>query len=205
MNDTRFLKLVVIINSLVPLAMLGWDALRNRLGVNPTEFVIHTTGTLTLIFLMLALAITPVMKNTGRSELIKLRRLFGLFAFFYGALHLFSYSWFDKSFRILQIGQDVINRQFIAVGMISFALMIPLAITSTNKMIKRLGGQRWRKLHKKVYYISIGGVLHYWMSVKADTNGPLIFALILCVLLGYRFFAARLRQPSVNAIKITRS
>jgi methionine sulfoxide reductase heme-binding subunit len=181
---------------------MGWDAYNRRLGANPVEFVIHTTGTLTLIFLLLTLAVTPLRRLTEKQLLIKFRRTLGLYAFFYALLHMLSYTWFDKAFNLSKIFQDVLSRQFIAVGMASFLFMIPLAVTSSNRMIKRLGGSRWVKLHRSVYYISVGGVLHYWMSVKADTDGPMIFACILGALLGYRIFTSYMRQPTVNSLNI---
>ncbi len=186
MKDTKFLKVAIFTNSLVPLLLMLWDWRHNRLGANPVEFVTRTTGMLTLIFLLLGLAITPLRKLTGFNPLIKFRRMIGLFAFFYGALHLITYVWFDRFFQLTEIVQDTFARPFILVGMFSFLLMIPLAVTSTNKMIKRLGGKRWNRLHKSVYAVALGGVLHYYLIVKADTTWPLIFALALALLLGYR-------------------
>ena len=192
MKDIKFNKFLVFVNSLVPLLLLGWDAYHQRLGANPLEFVTRTTGTLTLIFLLLSLTITPLRKLTGAQWLIRFRRMLGLYAFFYGFLHLITYVWFDKSFNFRGIVQDTLERPFIVVGMTSFFLMVPLAITSTDKMIKRLGGKRWQRLHRLAYVAAIGGVLHYWMLVKADTRKPLIFAFALALLLGYRIFKAYL-------------
>ncbi len=186
MKDIKFNKAIVFINCLVPLVMLAWDAVRNQLGANPLEFVTRATGTLTLIFLLLSLAVTPARKLTGWQWLIKFRRMIGLYAFFYGFLHLTTYVWFDKVFNLRSIVEDTFKRPFIAVGMFSFFLMVPLAITSTNGMIKRLGGKRWARLHKAVYVAAIGGALHFWMLVKADTRKPLAFAFVLALLLGYR-------------------
>ncbi len=188
MKDTKFLKVAIFTNSLVPLLLMLWDWRHNRLGANPVEFVTRTTGTLTLIFLLLGLAITPLRKLTGYNQLIKFRRMVGLFAFFYGALHLTTYVWFDMFFHVTEIVQDTFARPFILVGMVSFLLMIPLAVTSTNGMIKRLGGKRWNRLHKTVYAVAVGGVLHYYLIVKADTTWPLLFALALALLLGYRIW-----------------
>lgn len=202
MNDTKFGKLVIAINGLLPLAMMAWDGYYRQMGANPLEFITHTTGTLTLIFLTLTLLITPLRRLTNWQILIKYRRMVGLFAFFYGSLHFLSYVWFDKFFNIVKIAQDVVNRQFIAIGMIAFFSMVPLAITSTNKMLKRLGGQRWLKLHRLVYYSAVIGLLHYWMSVKADTSKPIIFAIIFALLLGYRFLYSTNRKSSVNSLNI---
>ncbi|HZS44393.1 MAG TPA: protein-methionine-sulfoxide reductase heme-binding subunit MsrQ [Blastocatellia bacterium] len=186
MTEIRFNQSVVFVNSLVPLVLLGWDGYHKKLGANPLEYITHTTGILTLLFLLLTLAITPARKITGIPWLIRLRRMLGLYAFFYGALHLICYMWFDKSFAIVAIGKDILVRPFIAIGMTSFFLMVPLAITSTNKMLKRIGGKRWQKLHRLVYLSAAAGVLHYWMLVKADTRIPLAFGFVLALLLGYR-------------------
>src|SRR6266516_893722 len=186
MKDPRFAKLVLFINGLVPLTLLLWDVYHHRVGANPLEFVTRTTGMLTLVFLLITLAVTPARKLSGLNWLVKFRRMLGLFAFFYGFLHLMTYVWFDRFFNLKSAAQDILARQFIAVGLTAFFLMIPLAITSTNKMVKRLGGKRWSRLHKVVYLAGVGGVLHYWMLVKSDTRLPLTFAFILALLLGYR-------------------
>lgn len=190
MKDIRFAKFVVFINALVPLALLGWDAYRRNLGANPLEFITHTTGTLTLVFLMISLAVTPLRKVLGLPWMIKFRRMTGLYAFFYGALHLLTYIWFDKVFDLTAVVADTAKRPFILFGMLGFFLMVPLAITSTNRMVKRMGGKRWNRLHRLVYLAAIAGVIHYWMLVKADTRIPLMFAAVLAALLGYRLLAA---------------
>ncbi len=186
MKEIKFTKLVLFVNSLVPLTLLLWDTFRGQVGANPLEFVTRTTGMLTLVFLMLSLAVTPLRKITGANWLIKFRRMIGLFAFFYGFLHLLTYVAFDRFFHFTTIPGDVAKRPFITIGMAAFFLMTPLAITSTNKMVKRLGGKRWNRLHRVVYLAAAGGVLHYWLLVKSDTRLPLTFAFILAVLLGYR-------------------
>lgn len=189
MNDIKFNKILLFINALVPLALLAWDASRGNLGANPVEFFLRTTGVLTLIFLLITLAVTPLRKIFGWNNLIKFRRMLGLYAFFYGFLHLATYSIFDKSLSISAIASDVWERPFIAVGMLAFFLLIPLAATSTNGMIKRLGGKNWARLHKLTYPIAILGVIHFWMIVKSDIFYPVLFGLVLAVLLGYRFYA----------------
>jgi methionine sulfoxide reductase heme-binding subunit len=189
MGDARFAKLIIFINSSIPLVLLLWDLYYKRVGPNPLEFATRTTGMLTLIFLSLTVAITPLRKIFGINSLVKFRRMLGLFAFFYGSLHLLTYVWFDRLFNLISVGQDVVRRPFILVGMTAFILMVPLAITSTNKMIKRLGGKRWARLHRLVYIAAIAGVVHFWMLVKSDTRLPLTFAFILLFLLGYRLFA----------------
>src|SRR6267143_4824322 len=186
MKDTRFAKLVLLVNGLVPLTLLLWDWYRKQVGANPLEFVTRTTGMLTLIFLLISLAVTPARRITGLNWLTRFRRMLGLFAFFYGSLHLMTYLAFDRFFHLTTIPGDVVKRPFITVGMAAFFLMAPLAITSTNKMVKRLGGKRWNRLHKLVYLAGAAGVLHYWMLVKSDTRLPLTFAFLLAVLLGYR-------------------
>lgn len=186
MNDTRFSKLLLFINASVPLALLLWDVYHNRVGANPLEFATRTTGMLTLLFLLLTLAVTPVRKTLGLNWLVKFRRMLGLFAFFYGLLHLTTYVAFDRYFNLKSVPGDIASRPFIAVGMAAFFLMVPLAITSTNKMVKRLGGKRWGHLHKLVYVAGIAGVLHFWLLVKSDTRLPLTFGFVLLLLLAHR-------------------
>ena len=189
-----FSKLVLFINALIPLALLLLDVVRNNVGPNPQEFAIRTTGMLTLVFLTLTIAITPLRKTFAANSLVKLRRMVGLFAFFYGCLHLLTYVWLDRVFNLLSVGQDISRRPFILVGMTSFFLMVPLAITSTNKMVKRLGGKRWALLHKLVYLAAMGGALHFWMLVKSDTRLPLTFGFIVGVLLIHRLLVKYIPQ-----------
>jgi sulfoxide reductase heme-binding subunit YedZ len=181
-----FPKLVVFINALIPLMLLLWDVYHKRVGPNPLEFATRTTGMLTLVFLCLALAVTPLRKIFGINALVKFRRMLGLFAFFYGCLHLLTYVWFDRQFKFFSTIEDIGRRPFILVGMTAFVLMLPLAITSTNRMIKRLGGKRWALLHRLVYLAAVAGVIHFWMLVKSDTSVPLTFGFIVLFLLGYR-------------------
>jgi sulfoxide reductase heme-binding subunit YedZ len=188
MKDTRFSKLVLSINALVPLVLLLWDAYHKRVGANPPEFMTRTTGMLTLVFLTITLAVTPLRKITGLNWLVKFRRLLGLFAFFYGFLHLVTYVSFERYFNLRSVPGDVVSRPFIAFGMVAFVLMLPLAITSTNKMIKRIGGKSWNRLHQLVYAAGIAGALHYWLLVKSDTRLPLTFAFVILLLLAHRLF-----------------
>lgn len=201
MTDVRFTKLVVFVNSLVPLALLLWDLYRKQVGPNPLDFATKTTGMLTLVFLTLTVAVTPLRKIFGVNALVKVRRMLGLFAFFYGFLHLLTYVWFDRSWNLISVGKDVAARPFILAGMTAFFLMVPLAITSTNNMVKRLGGKRWAQLHRLVYVAVIGGVVHFWMLVKSDTRLPLTFGFIVLFLLGYRLFAKYVpaQQPGPSA------
>lgn len=196
-NDLRFNKIIIFINGIIPLLLLAWDAYNKHLGANPQEFVIHTLGTCTIIFLLVTLSITPLRKLTNWHTLTRYRRMLGLFAFSYAFLHVFFYGWFNQFFNLSKILADIFKRQFIFIGMISFVILIILAITSSNKMVKRLGGQRWRKIHWYIYPASFLGIAHYWMSVKADTSRPMIFMLIIIVLLGYRYFTSRPEQSSL--------
>ena len=181
-----FPKSVVFINALIPLVLLLWDLYRKQVGPNPLEFATRTTGMLTLVFLSLTVGITPLRRIFRINSLVKFRRMLGLFAFFYGSLHLLTYIWFDRLFNFVSVAADVVQRPFILVGMTAFMLMVPLAITSTNKMVKRIGGKRWAKLHRLVYLAAIAGVIHFWMLVKSDIRLPLTFGFIILFLLGYR-------------------
>jgi methionine sulfoxide reductase heme-binding subunit len=204
MKDIKFYKLAIFINSLVPLALLGWDWRRGQVGANPLDFLTRTTGTLTLIFLVLTLAVTPFRKWTGVQWLVRFRRMLGLYAFFYGSLHFITYVWFDKWFDLRAIAQDVVRRRFILVGMTAFFSMLPLAVTSTDKMIKRLGGKRWQKLHRLVYLSAVAGIFHYYLLVKSDTRKPLLFAAVIAVLLGYRLFVSYSKRLKAKPISLTR-
>lgn len=186
MKDTRFAQFVIFVNSAVPLGLLSWDAYHHRLGANPFEFATRTTGVLTLLFLLLSLAVTPLRKALGLPWMIKFRRLLGLYGFFYGAIHLLTYVWFDKFFAFRAIGEDIAKRPFITVGMASFVMLVPLALTSTQKSIKQIGGKKWNLLHRLAYVAALGGVIHYYMLVKADTREPILFGAALALLLSYR-------------------
>lgn len=180
------LKTAVFLLSLLPLAWYGWGAWHDTLGANPIETVTRGFGTWTLNFLLITLAITPLRKLTGLNLPIRLRRTLGLFTFFYAVLHLTSYLWFDQFFDWGEIAQDILKRPFITVGMAAFVLLVPLAATSHNAAIRRLGGRRWQALHRTVYAIGILAVLHYSWLVKADQSQPLLYGGILFVLLGLR-------------------
>jgi len=182
----RRFKPVVFLACLIPLALLGWKAYSGALGANPIEVITHATGDWTLRFLLITLSITPIRKLTGRLWLIRYRRMFGLFAFFYGTLHFLTYIWLDKFFDLHEMLHDIAKRKFITVGFTGFVLMIPLALTSTAGWIRRLGGKRWQALHRLIYFSAIAGVIHYWWLVKADFHLPLEYGVILAVLLGYR-------------------
>jgi sulfoxide reductase heme-binding subunit YedZ len=155
---------------------------------------------LTLVFLFLTVAITPIRKIFGINSLVKTRRMVGLFAFFYGALHLLTYVWFDRFFNVRSVVDDVGQRPFILVGMTAFFLMVPLALTSTNKMVKRLGGKAWARLHRLVYLAAILGVVHFWMLVKSDIRLPLTFAFLLVLLFAHRLAVKYLPERKEDAI-----
>lgn len=200
-SDIKFARLLVFVNAVVPLALLLWDWYHAELGANPLEFVTHTTGMLALIFIMISLAVTPLRKSLGQPWMIRLRRMLGLFAFFYAALHLLAYVWFDKFFSLSAIIDDTAKRPYITLGMLALLLLVPLALTSTNAMVKRLGGERWNRLHRAVFVAAACGVAHYYLLVKADTRKPVAFGVVLGVLVGYRLlnhFFPRLteRRPS---------
>ena len=191
-------KAMLFMAGLLPLARLVWLGVNDGLGANPIEFITHSTGTWTLVGLLTTLSITPLRKISGWNWLIRLRRMLGLFTFFYACLHFTTYIWLDQFFDLQMVVKDVIKRPFITVGFLAFVLLIPLAVTSTNAMMKRLGGKKWQKLHRLIYAIAVLGVVHYWWLVKKDITQPLIYALVLAALLGIRLvFKAQLRIPVV--------
>lgn len=190
----RSVRSVVFALSLVPFLLLAFDALTDGLGTNPIEEVTHRTGWWALTFLLLTLAVTPVRELLKVGWLVKLRRMLGLYAFFYASLHFATYIGLDQFFAFEFIAEDVADRPYITVGFAAFLILIPLAVTSTKKMIRRLGGRRWNILHKSVYVATALGVLHFLWLVKADMREPLIFAWILIGLLGYRLLGKRLRR-----------
>lgn len=179
-------KAVLFVASLGPLARLVVAAFTGGLGVNPIEFVTRSTGTWTLSFLLITLAVTPLRRITGWNWLIRMRRMLGLFAFFYACLHFTTYLWLDQFFDAAAIAKDIVKRPFITVGFAAFVLLVPLAATSTNAMIRRLGGKSWQRLHYLVYLIATLGVVHYGWLVKKDLTQPMLFAFALAILLLYR-------------------
>ena len=186
----RRLKAAVFLLGLAPLAALAVRALRHELGANPIEFVTHATGDWTLRFLVLTLALTPLRRVFGRPELTSFRRMLGLFAFFYGSLHLVTYVWLDRFFDVGSMLKDVAKRPFITAGATAFLLLVPLAVTSTNASMRRLG-RRWQALHRLVYASAIAAVVHYLWLVKSDRRLPLFYGAIVALLLGFRVAAAR--------------
>jgi sulfoxide reductase heme-binding subunit YedZ len=175
---------------LIPLAWLLWDSLNHHLGANPVETLNHRTGIWTLRLLLITLTVTPLRRLTGWNNLIRLRRMLGLYTFFYACLHFLTWLVFDHLFDVHEIAKDIIKRPYITVGFLAFVLLIPLAVTSTKDWVKRLGS-RWARLHRLVYVIATGGVLHFLWLVKADVREPVVYASILAVLLAYRAWRRR--------------
>ena len=181
-------KPVVFVLCLLPFAWLFYGAFTNNLGANPAEYLIRATGDWTLRFLCIVLAVTPLRVLSSTPQLARFRRMLGLFVYFYGVLHLLSYSWFDMGFDVPDIANDIAKRPFILVGFSAFVLLTPLAATSFNRAIKALGGKRWQMLHKLVYLIAGLGLLHFfWMRAgKNDFTEVFVYAAIIAVLLGWR-------------------
>jgi len=199
----RYFKPVIFLACLVPLVRLAWLGFHAQLGANPIEFITHSTGDWTLIFLLVTLSITPLRKVTRQYWLISFRRMLGLFAFFYGCLHLMTYVWLDKFFDLHEMLHDIGKRKFITAGMTAFALMIPLALTSTKWSIRKLG-KRWQMLHRLIYFSAAAGVIHYIWLVKADLKKPLEYAAVLGVLLLYRLVVwIRSRGLTVRGTKLS--
>lgn len=190
------IKVAVFILALVPLLLLILDGIGGNLGANPVEVITHRTGDWVLNFLFITLAVTPLRKITGWHWLLRFRRMLGLYVFFYVLLHFTTYIWLDRFFVFDEIGKDIAKRPYITIGFTCFLLLIPLAVTSTNAMVRRLGAKRWQRLHKMIYAIAIGGVLHYLWLVKSDIVVPLTYGLVLAILLV-------LRAPSVSTRLMT--
>jgi sulfoxide reductase heme-binding subunit YedZ len=185
----RALKVPVFACCLVPALVLTWKGFHDGLGANPIDVITRSTGKWTLTFLLITLSVTPVRKLSGLAWLIKFRRMLGLFAFFYGSLHLMTYVWLDKFFDVHEMLHDIAKRRFITAGMTAWFLMLPLAITSTAGWIRRIGGKRWQKLHRLIYFSAAAGVVHFIWLVKADLLRPLTYGSILAALLTYRLIA----------------
>jgi methionine sulfoxide reductase heme-binding subunit len=183
-----WIKPPVFVACLIPLVQVIYLGFTDNLTANPIEFITRFTGSWALIFLLITLAVTPLRKITGRNDLIKLRRMLGLFAFFYALLHFSTYLVLDLFFDFSAIAKDIIKRPYITVGFTAFVLMISLAVTSTADMIRRLG-KRWQQLHRLVYVVAIAGVIHFYWLVKADIRRPVQYGTVLALLLGYRLYS----------------
>src|SRR5580693_4438597 len=193
----RLTKIAIFLAALIPLTRLVWKALHDALGANPIEVITHSTGDWTLILILATLSITPLRRISRQYWLVGVRRMVGLFAFFYGTLHFLTYIWLDKFFDWHEMVKDIAKRPFITVGFSAFVLMIPLALTSTAWSIRRLGGKNWQRLHRLIYLTAILGVIHYYWLVKADHRKPIEYAIALTILLLYRvtFWISESRTP----------
>ena len=204
---SKWTKVVVFLVSAIPFVRLSWGLLRNDLGINPVETLQHTTGDWTLRFLIFTLAITPLRKTFKLPELIRFRRMLGLFAFFYVVLHFVTYLGPDQSFNFSGMWDDVAKRKFVTVGFAAFVLLIPLAITSTTGWIRRLGGKRWQALHRSIYVCAILGVIHYYWLVKSDVRKPVFYGVLVGILLLWRVWDAYFRgkgsAPATASTRIT--
>lgn len=197
-RQSSLIKAIVFLAALIPLARMVYLTVTGQL-VEPLEFITRSTGDWTLYFLCITLAVTPLRRFTKWNWLVKLRRMLGLFMFFYGVLHFMTFLWFDHFFDLAEMWKDVLRRPFITVGFIAFLLLIPLAATSTNAMIRRLGGKRWQWLHRLIYVIAPLAILHFWWmkAGKHNFTEPIIYGSILAVLLGLRVFWAVRKQAKV--------
>ena len=215
-RGVRFvLKPIVFLASLGPLAWLVWAAVTHNLSADPLSDITHETGDWTLRFLCITLAITPLRRLSGWNGAIRFRRMAGLFAFFYGSLHFLTYviadrfagldfpngivAWTTVRNLTKSVGEDIYKRPFITVGFSAFVSMLPLAVTSTAGMIRRLGGRRWNLLHRLVYFTAVAGVIHYWWLVKADVRRPITYGVIIASLLLFRLYRARIRSAKTLA------
>jgi sulfoxide reductase heme-binding subunit YedZ len=196
-----WIKTFVFILCFIPFARLIWLGCQDNLSANPVEFIERSTGFWALFILLTTLSLTPIRLLTGRSWQIQLRRMLGLFMFFYACLHIITYAWLDFSFDWAEITKDIAKHPRILVGFAAFLLTIPLAITSNNTMMKRLRNH-WKQLHQLVYVIAILAVVHFWWLVKKDIREPLFYAVILVVLLGIRIYYKYLKATkSVNKVR----
>ena len=203
-----WIKAAIFLAALVPLAAIGGAVVSDDLGANPVEALIRHFGEWALRLMLVTLAVTPVRRLTGWNQAVRLRRMLGLFAFFYAVLHFATYLVLDRSLLVEEILDDLTGRPYVIAGFAAFVLLVPLAATSTNAMVRRLGGRRWRQLHRIVYAAAAGGVVHFWWLVKADVREPLIYAALLVLLLVLRLppvipflraLPARLRRRSLPA------
>jgi len=183
---SKLTKVIVFAACLVPVAWLVWRGLHNDLTADPIAYITHTTGDWTLRFLVITLAITPLRKLLHVPQLIRFRRMMGLYAFFYVCLHFTTWIWLDKNFIWPELWKDVLKRPFITVGFTGLVLLIPLAVTSTAGWIRRMGGKRWQLLHRLIYVIAILGVIHYYWLVKSDVRLPLFYGFLVAILLAWR-------------------
>jgi len=179
-------RALLFVLCLVPFFDLGWDAYTQNLTANPVEYITHKTGDWTIRFLMITLSVTPLRLLFHQPQLVRFRRMFGLFAFFYATLHFTTWFCLDKFFDFQEMGKDILKRPFITLGLAALLMLIPLAVTSTNGWVRRLGFKRWQKLHRLVYVIALVGVIHYYWLVKSDVRLPLMYGAIWVALMSVR-------------------
>ena len=198
---SKWTKVAVFLICLIPFGELVWRIIKSDLGANPVEFLQHATGDWTLRFLVFTLCITPFRKLLNLPDLIRFRRMLGLFAFFYVSLHFLTYLGPDQAFDLAAMWKDVAKRPFITVGFAAFVSLIPLAVTSTAGWIRRIGGKRWQMLHRLIYFAAVCGVIHYYWLVKSDVRKPLLYGALVAILLAWRlgsWFSKRRGQASVR-------
>ena len=201
----KWAKVLVFVLSSWPLFFIVWRTLRGELTANPVEFYQHQTGDWTLRFLVFTLCITPLRKVSNLPELIRFRRMLGLFAFFYVCLHFLTYLGPDQSFSLSGMLDDVAKRPFITVGFAAFLLLIPLALTSTAGWIRRLGGKRWQLLHRAIYAAAVLGVVHYYWLVKSDVRKPVFYGVLVGILLVWRIWSWASRKKAPSAATVTQA
>jgi len=201
MLKRRWVKVLVFLAGLGPAAWLGWRTYSGNLTANPLEYITHFTGDWTIRMLVTTLMVTPLRKLLHLPDLIRFRRMIGLFTFFYGCLHFLTWLWLDKLFDIQEMWKDIAKRRFITVGMAALLAMLPLAITSTAGWIRRLGGKRWQKLHRLVYFSGLAAVAHYYWLVKSDIRLPLLYGFFVALALGYRVVAWLVARSGAPARK----
>jgi len=191
MLRNKWVKAVVFLVCLAPLAWLLWRYRQDDLTANPIEYITHLTGDWAIRFLVISLAVTPLRRLLQLPDLIRFRRMWGLYAFFYGSLHFLTWFWLDKGAEVREIWQDVMKRSFITAGFLALLLMLPLAVTSTQGWIRRLGGKRWQQLHRLVYISAAAAVVHYWWLVKSDIRQPALYGGLVVLLLAMRLIKSR--------------
>ena len=199
MLKQRWTKVLVFLLCLAPIFWLAWRAWHQNLTANPIEFITRYTGDWTLRFIVFTLAVTPLRKLLALPDLIRFRRMIGLYAFFYGILHFTTYIWLDKFFDLADMWKDIAKRPFITAGFAAFVTMLPLAITSTAGWIRRMGGKRWQQLHRLVYFSGIAGVTHYRWLVKSDIRLPVMYGVFVGVLLLYRVIVSLSKRKPAPA------
>lgn len=197
--NVKQLKISVFLISLLPAIWLVYALFTNQLGVNPIETLTRNTGLWALRFLWITLLVTPLQWLTGSNMFVPIRRMLGLYVFFYALIHMLLYLWLDQFFDIDEIIKDIIKRPFITIGFFTFTSLVILAATSNNAMVKRLGGKRWKKLHRLTYFIAVAASVHFYMLVKQDKEEPLIYIGLLAILLGIRLYRRYQKTSNVTA------